>query len=240
MITKLNLIIIGAPIIAIGAVIVAVALALSTTSSAVSQSAMDANVQPVVKDVETRYGGRGLSPIFDLNYAGRDATLSEVMGSFKLGQPTYLPSGTSLPQVKMSNDGSYSALIYTNPSLPRIDLYKQDVHLVILAEKDGTTFEEYKKLLEKYSKTGFYNTTVTLIDKDGNQYIRNATEYVVVQDRTIISVAGNPGIGAEPMYTPVQEDGRVQWWTTDGVHYEVIANLPVQELLRIAESIQYV
>ncbi len=228
--------IVGAAV-AIGAVIV-IALTLSMTSSAVSQSPTED--LRLAKVVEAKFSGRGLSPVFDLNDAGSDAALSEVMNSFRLSQPTYLPSGTSQPQVKISNDGSYSALIYTNPRLPRIGSYKQDVQLVILAEKDGTSFEEYKIYLEKYSKTGFYNTTVTLIDKDGNQYTKNVTEYVVVQNRSLISVAGNLGIGAEPMYAPVQEDGRVQWWSKEGIHYEVIANLPVQELLRIAESIQHV
>lgn len=219
-------------VVVIVAIVAAVALASATAGSA-SQPVQGA--QPV-KEVETKSGGAcGLIAAYDLNLAGKSATLSEVMASAKLAQLTYLPLGSSQPQIKMSDDGNLAVLIYTNPKLARIDFYKQDVQIVIISEKDGTSFEDYKRDYDKYTKTGYYPVTITVTEKNGTQQIVNTTKYVVVPNRAIVSVAGNPGFATEQMHTTVHENGRVQWWTSDGIHYQVIANLPVQELLKIAE-----
>lgn len=221
-------------LVAIGAIIV---VALAFPDSSASQPMKDSQS---LQDVEAKSGGAGgLRPVVDLATAGRSATLSEVMTSTRLGQPAYLPSGSSQPQIRMRDDGSLAVLIYTNPKLPRIDFYEQDVQLVIIAKKDGTSFESFKKVYDKYPKTGYYPTTVTVTDKDGKHQIINTTDYVTVPNRAIVSVAGNPGFVTEPMYTPVHENGRVQWWTSDGIHYIIIANISGQELLKIANSIPH-
>jgi hypothetical protein len=226
---KSNLKILGTAI-TIWTIISVAAIALSTTSSTASQSGKD----HLATDIQTGHPETLLRPVYDLNDIGRDATLSEVTDSLRLGRPTYLPSGTSLPQARLRDDNSIAAIIYTNPDLQRLSGYKQSVQIVILAQRDGTSFESFERFLSARSQP-----TITVIDKDGNTYTTNATEHVIGMNRSrLVSVAGNPGYGYDPMHTPVQDNGQVQWWSKEGIHYYVIANLPLQELVKIAESMQ--
>jgi hypothetical protein len=232
MIVRQRLSITGA-VVAFGVIIAAVALALWSTNSsaAIYPSAID--VQPA-SDGGTGHRGSAsmLMPTYDLDNVGREATPSEVTASSNLGQPRYLPSGTSLSKAKLIDGGSLGVLIYTNPELDRIRFYRQDVQLVIIAQRDGTSLESFERVLATEN-----HQTLTIIDKDGNQHTENLpVEWVVTNRSRPVSVGGIPGYGYDPIYTPVQDNGEVQWWT-DGIHYEVIANLPVQELVKIAESI---
>lgn len=169
-----------------------------------------------------------LMPVFDLNNVGRNVMLSEVQSTLKLSQPTFLPSGTSLPQVKLRDNNALAALIFTNSHLDKIIGYEQDVQIVILAERDGTSFETVKLTSAQ--------PTVTVI-KDGKETIVDVPVHRIGVNRsTLVSINGHPGYGYEPMYTPIQDCGKVQWWSKDGIHYQILANLPLQDLVKIAES----
>jgi hypothetical protein len=175
-----------------------------------------------------------LQAIYDLNRIGKNATASELQVLTGLRQPTYLPLGTSSPQIKLRDDNSVAAIIYTNPRFNKIAGYRQDVQILILAMKDGTSFETYQTTVPK--------PTITVI-KDGKETTVEPKIYVLGANRTrLISIAGTPGYGYDPVHTPEFNDfGRVQWWSkTSNIHYEILADLPLQELVRIAASMQYV
>jgi hypothetical protein len=205
----------------IGAIItIAIAFSLSLANYQISEQAK-------MNNVSGDHGSGGLSGKYDLNWLGRDATLSEVKTAVGLSQPTYLPSGTSSPQIKIHESGFLAALIYTNPNLKRIIGYEQDVQIVILAEKDGTSFADF--LNEKQP-----TATVTMT-KDGREEVRTVdipvTQPNMNRPSTEVSVAGNLGYGHEPLDTSkLQDSGRVHWWGKDGIHYQILANLPLQEL----------
>jgi hypothetical protein len=211
----------------IGAIVtIAIALSLGFVSYQIN-----GNAKP--SDDTASHGIGALSPTYDLDRLGRDATLSEVKTSAGLSQPTYLPSGTSPPQIKLKENTSLAVLIYTNPNLKRIIGYEQDVQIVILAEKDGSSFEDFLKVNEP-------TVTVTMT-KDGREEVR--TVDVPATRQTLsraseVSISGNPGYGYDPSATAERQggSGRVQWWSEDGIHYQILANLPLQELVRIAES----
>ncbi|MCL4435606.1 MAG: DUF4367 domain-containing protein [Thaumarchaeota archaeon] len=175
-----------------------------------------------------------LQAIYDLNRIGKNVTTSELQVSTGLRQPTYLPLGTSSPQIKLRDDNSIAVIIYTNPRINRIVGYQQEVQILILAMKDGTSFETFQTTVPK--------PTMTVI-KDGKETIVEPKVYVLGANRTrLVSIAGTPGYGYDPVHTAEFNDfGRVQWWSkTSGIHYEILADLPLQELVRIAASIQYV
>ncbi|MCL4437383.1 MAG: DUF4367 domain-containing protein [Thaumarchaeota archaeon] len=225
-------------VITVGAIIIAVvALALSSTGFSATIHSSPVVARPV-SNGEIEYQSGTLRPTYNLDYAGRDATPSEVMASSRLGQPTYLPEGTSLSKVKMVDDGSLAVLTYTNPKLERIGFYTQDVQIVIIAQRDGTSLESFQKILAIENQQ---TQTITIIDKDGNQHTENLPVTTVVPNRAQpIMVGSVPGYGYDPIYTPIQDKGDIQWWSREGIHYEVIANLPLQELVKIAESIPHI
>ncbi|MBI2938405.1 MAG: DUF4367 domain-containing protein [Thaumarchaeota archaeon] len=184
-------------------------------------------------EIETKDGMMPLMPTYDLNGVGSDATLSNVQAAIGLNYPAYLPSGTSSPQVKLREDNSLAALIYTNPNLKRIIGYQQDVQIVILAERDGTSFETFRTTESK--------PTVTITEDGKERTVGVPVKTVGLNRSRVVSVAGNPGYGYDPLDVPEWHDsGRVQWWTKEGIHYEILADIPLQELLKIAESMQHV
>lgn len=212
----------------IGAVItIALAFSLGFVNYQISEKAKLSN------DTDD-YGPDGLSPTYDLNWLGGNVTLSEVKTAAGLSQPAYLPAGTSSPQIKHLRNTSLAALIYTNPNLKRIIGYEQDVQIVILAEKDGSTFADY---LNVKKPTATVTTTIDGREEVSTFDIPVTKPTNVNRPSTEISVAGNPGYGYAPIDTSeLRDTGRVQWWSKDGTHYQILANLPLQELLKIAES----
>lgn len=229
---KLNLKIVGVVSVTIVAVIITFVLASSPTI-ATGQSTVK-EIQRV-EEVDLGPQGTMLIPVYDLNNAGRNALLTEVTASIKLSEPSNLPSETLLSQVKLHADGDLAVLAYTNPHLTRISGYLQDVQLVIIAQRDGTSLESFEEFLATKNK----QQKLTVIDKEGKEHTENiVTHWIAVNRSMSVSVGGVQGYGYEPLYTPVHDNGEVQWWSKDGIHYQVIANLPLQDLINIAESIQ--
>jgi hypothetical protein len=106
---------------------------------------------------------------------------------------------------------------------------------VILAERDGSSFADF---LEEKKPT----VTVTMT-KDGREEVRIVdvpAPRQILSRANEVSIAGNPGYGYDPAVTAEREggSGRVQWWSKEGIHYQILANLPLQELIKIAESMQ--
>jgi|SRR3989304_7337139 len=168
----------------------------------------------------------GLTLEYDLDTIGRISTLADV-SQMKLSQPDYLPLGTSLDRARILND-SIAVLMFTNPHLKRIDGYEQDVQIVILAQKDGTSFATYRTRESKPIVTIIENGTERTVDIPVVQLVPNRSR--------IVSVAGNLGSGYDPIEIQGWHDkGKVQWWS-EGIHYQILANLPLNELIRIAES----
>src|SRR3972149_6003321 len=187
-------------------IIVTIALSISSTLA----------LAPQPKLVNSTDHGlqSGLTPMYDFNTLGRNVAPLDLQSFANLYQPTYLPVGTSLPQAKLSDDNSIAALVYTNMNLKRINGYVQNVQIVILAQKDGTSFETYRMNETK--------PKVTIIEK-GTEYTMDVPLHVSSLNRVrLISIAGNPGIGYDPVNTADWQDkGRVQWWS-GGIHYMIL------------------
>lgn len=168
----------------------------------------------------------GLMMKLDLDKVGRTTTLSEVETSMNLKQPLYLPPKTSLYQVKVI-DNKAAILMYKNQDIGSITVYRPDVQIVVLAQKDDTSFETHKSESEP---------KVTIIE-DGKESIVNVQVVKIGENRSrIVTISGNLGFGYGPADLPWHDSGRVQWWS-GGIHYQVLADLPLEELIKIAESI---
>ncbi len=156
--------------------------------------------------------------------------LDDARTSIKLdfSLPTYLPEGSVLSEIRV-RDGKSVALIYDNKDLPPIPQYVDEIEILILILRDETTFEGS-------AVEPTIQVTVAVTDETGTTTMVENVTGVGADRQVTVSVNGAHGRGYGPAdLAGFHDSGRVEWWD-NGIHYEVLADIPLEQLLEIAES----
>jgi hypothetical protein len=173
----------------------------------------------------------GIAPI-QVGGLGKSSTLDQVKAQLGLSfnAPENLPVGARLSQVRISADTAY--LIYDDPALPKLQDYDTG-QLIISIVRDDTS---YARALVDIQQAGVYVMEMTnSLDGTVTTITRTATGAGLDHLRQV-TVSGHPALGIDPFeYAAGHADGLLQWWS-GGVHYTIIADLPVTNLVQAAES----
>ena len=140
---------------------------------------------------------------------GETVSINEVMSmaQFQVEQPTRMPGGSRLDDVRVGNNGELVTLLYVNPNVPSISMYAPAVGFAILEMADPNL-----ETSPTYLPIGFTRVKVNL----------------------------NTGLAREPSgveFDNRSEPGQLQWWQ-GGVHFVILANLPIEQIRQIAESME--
>ncbi len=171
-----------------------------------------------------------LSPApFPVTNLGNIATLDQarqIIG-VNFSSPTFTPATTTLSQVR-AREGVV-ALIYDNPSLPNLTTYSSG-KVIILILKDNSSYADP-------STYANVRTQTTVIVQNGSTTTVTSAITPLSPTYQLVTVSGHPGWAFSPttLSNGLHEDGRIEWWA-GSVHYVILAELPANILVQIAES----
>lgn len=139
------------------------------------------------------------------------------------GLPTKLPSNLTLGEIRASP--KLVALVFLSSSLPSLSPYNRG-NLIIIIANDSTSYT--------YTPSSGPGIVRTIIGGNVTSTIVSSfTLSGIGPTATEVLVSGHPGWG----FDPAGQDGfgEVNWWS-NGIHYIMIANLPLATLVDIAGS----
>jgi len=149
---------------------------------------------------------------------GEKVTLEEFKSALSLDDfriPEYLPSKVGLVEIRLKPKISIADLIF---SMSKV--------------KDEATIDDVVS-------TGGMILIVHISPMNNDEAaINNIIEHNIKDTKYVQRITVNGAIGAgvgEGVHNGVHTHGQIQWWR-DGVHYDLIADLPLEELTKIAES----
>jgi hypothetical protein len=170
--------------------------------------------------LEDRFGPEVTSLSIAQGYI--NATGLKVDVSAAIVEPSYLPVGLSLIQIR-AETGSVT-LVYNGTAVAPLQSYSDKVSMIVAMQQDGSFYyvpsSSYlqKEILTKNLTT----TTETITISEAT--ITNPSFANV----TIATINGYPGWG---------QYGFLQWWAF-GIHYSIVANLPLSALIQVADSMR--
>ena len=198
-------------------------------ASCISMTGMIAN--PPLGSQSQGSARRSFGPVpLSRGALGRISAIDDARSSIDLdfNLPTYVPKGSILSEIRV-RDGKSVALVYDNENLRPIPQYVDDVEILILILRDETTFESS-------AVEPTIQVTVAVTDETGTRTLVENVTGIGADRQVTLSVNGASGRGYGPAdLAGFHDSGRVEWWD-NGIHCEVLADMPLEQLLRIAES----
>jgi hypothetical protein len=171
-----------------------------------------------------------LSPApFPMTNLGNVATLDQARQfiGVNFSYPTFTPAATTLSQIRVRE--GVVALIYENPTLPNLSTYSSG-KIILLILKDNSSYTDpttYRSV----------QTETTVIAGNGSTTTVTSAITPLSPSYQLVTVSGHPGWAFSPttLSNGLHEDGRIEWWA-GSVHYVILAELPANILVQIAES----
>ena len=138
--------------------------------------------------------------------------------------PTYVPAGTEICQARLK-EGALT-IVFKNPNLRKLPFFKEDVEILLFISR---------RPLPQPSTATIVTRTYTVLKEGHTTTItvtRSAPNYWSMVLRKI-EINGNPGYAAES----VSNAPAIVIWHDGNYTYTLRAYLPVNELMKIANSI---
>ena len=138
--------------------------------------------------------------------------------------PAYLPAGTEIYQARLK-EGALT-IVFRNPNLRRLPFFEEDVELLLFISRRPLPQPSTATIVTRtYTviKEG-YATTITVTQSVPNYWSMGLRK---------IEVNGNPGYAAES----IGNVPAIVIWHDGNYTYTLRAYLPVEELIKIANSI---
>jgi hypothetical protein len=131
----------------------------------------------------------------------------------------------------MRGTANYVGIIYSSSQIPRLGDWNRG-NLIIFIARDNTSYSPARTTQVAAGGLGSCDTT-TQPPKCTTVTTEIATAAQTVMKN--ISVSGHPGVGYDPQGE--YGIGVASWWSA-GVHYTIIADIPLSSLILIAESMK--
>ncbi|MDG6999736.1 MAG: hypothetical protein JRN15_11540 [Nitrososphaerota archaeon] len=172
-------------------------------------------------------------PMIPVQSLGNVSTLSQarIAIGVDFSIPTYLPQGMQLESIRVMENTVTLVFYDRNISFPKIPFY-DNASLIIAILRDNSSYPGASTPPPSPSVSVSENGVVT------SENVQVFTQKV---SATPVTVSGHPGWGINPPTNIIQSNGfgfqnagMLQWWST--VHYVIIADIPFQQLLPVAES----
>jgi hypothetical protein len=125
-------------------------------------------------------------------------------------------------------------LIYSDQNLSNLARFDTGA-IIILITRDNTSYASALSDIQHAA----YNTVVVNQGGRNTTLINNTASANGANEVRAVDVSGHSALGNDPFdYSPAHHiDGSLQWWS-NGIHFTVIANLPLSTLVQIAQSMQ--
>ena len=182
-------------------------------------------IQTSTLDGANNAGSPGPFPVTDLGNITTLDQARQIIG-VNFSSPTFSPTATTLSQVR-AREG-VAALIYENPSLPNLSTYGSG-KVIVLILKDNSSYTD--------PSTYGVRTQTAVIVQNGSTTTVTSAITPLSPTYELVTVSGHHGWAFSPttLSNGLHEDGRIEWWA-GSVHYVILAELPADTLVQIAES----
>ena len=170
----------------------------------------------------TEEGRRGEGFVIGEEDSSDRVSLEEArqLANFTFNTPSMLPCGTSLERVYITHDKRYVLRGYIHPEIPESHntvSFKSSITLTV----ESSMIDPVPRRLEPD------RVIIRGIDEDGEKVI----EVITPSSGRTVKVCGRNAFANDASSTA----GGLQWWN-DGVVYRITGRLPMNELVRIANS----
>jgi len=138
--------------------------------------------------------------------------------------PLYMPAGTEIYQARLKKDAL--TLVFKNPNLRKLPFFKEDVEILLFISR---------RPLPQPSTATIVTQTYTVLE-EGHTITITVTRSVPTYWSMVlreVEINGNPGYAAES----IGNVPAIVVWHDGNYTYTLRAYLPVEELLKIANSI---
>jgi hypothetical protein len=183
----------------------------------------------VTQNVPTPMGGQtGFRPMLTVNSLGPITTLDQARNSIgvSFSLPATLPSGATLVNVRART--GLAAVVYYEKSLPQIPFYDNATVLVLIL-RDNSSFSRVP------TSANQPNVYVSQGNTNNSRNVPTHSEGPILK---AVTISGHQGWGSNPSDLKAFHDsGRLDWWANN-VHYVILADLPLDTLVAIAQSMK--
>jgi|ERR1700730_109402 hypothetical protein len=204
---------------------------LTTQNSATVQNITSANssviisgitvtrsVTPPPLSLEDRFGPVVGSLSVAQSYINSTSLNASVTAAIR--EPTSVPTGISLIEIR-AETGSV-ALVYNGTGLTSLENYSTKVSMIIAMQQyDSSYYVPNSTYVEK----GILTKNLTTTTEVSTLYVTTVTNPAAA-NITLETINGHPGWGGY---------GFLEWWAY-GIHYSMVADLPLSSLVKVADS----
>lgn len=171
------------------------------------------------------------APLRKVENFGPQISLDQARADLRLEfmLPNALPNGFSIEEIRgVPNSVS---IVYSSPTIPIVPNWNRGSMIIIVA-RDNTTYYPASGPVQGGSEVISCNTTNKSAPCTTTSYTLWAGQQSFVEN---VLVSGHNGLALNPNVSPKDATSFITWWVS-GVHYSILANIPVSSLLSIAQS----
>lgn len=166
-------------------------------------------------------------------YLGKKVSIDEAKqnAKFDMKVPTALPESTSLKNVFLSEDANRALILYSNPTMKVIKgpAGTLSISAEIVIEMGSMETNPIPGLKEPIPPIRVFVQEADRPELEVAQIPQDA-------DFTFVTINGIEGVGRETKVAGgIHQPASIAWWSNN-TYYIISADLPLQALLRIAES----
>lgn len=155
---------------------------------------------------------------------GSSVTLQQAKqtGTFPILVPSYLPAGSTLNEVRVTSDGGFVMLGYANPSLVSIPNDSKGLSIIVVERVQNTN--------PFVASTSPPEPIITQVQYP-NGTIKSWTQSQSYSGPNYTTIDGHLVLAST-----MNGFTDLQWWS-NGIFYNVVAALPLQDAIQIAHSL---